>query len=209
MPFGFLPKGVSAAHVPAQRADFVQAARPRAHAAMPKKERAAKNAAIAMAKELDSEMTEEERERKEKAGMGVFGGLNKGEDELFAKKATKEEKKAAAEAKRAEMAAKKAAKKAAEGGDEEGDDADMTRVESAVSVCDIGDPEYADNYADEKGKDAKKGKKGAEAEAEDTAESGGSLQKLDEGTLKFAVCTGNLASRKDSRDVKVQVRGRR
>ena len=31
---------------------------------MPKKERAAKNAAIAMAKELDSEMTEEERERK-------------------------------------------------------------------------------------------------------------------------------------------------
>jgi ATP-binding cassette subfamily F protein 2 len=30
------------------------------------------------------------------------------------------------------------------------------------------------------------------------------LQKLDEGTLKFAVCTGNLASRKDSKDVKIQ-----
>ena len=50
---------------------------------MPKKERAEKAAAIAMSKELDSEMTEEERARKEKSGMGLFGGVNKGEEQLF------------------------------------------------------------------------------------------------------------------------------
>ena len=50
---------------------------------MPKKERAAKAAAIALAKELDSEMTEEDRERIANKGMGIGGGLNKGEDKLF------------------------------------------------------------------------------------------------------------------------------
>eukprot|EP00966_Prymnesium_polylepis_P211662 4901598-Prymnesium_polylepis.1 len=50
---------------------------------MGKKEKAAKNAAFAMQKELDSEMTEEERAAKEKSGMGVFGGINKGEEQLF------------------------------------------------------------------------------------------------------------------------------
>ena len=50
---------------------------------MPKKERAAKSAAIALAKELDSEMTEEDRERMVNRGMGVGGGLDKGETQLF------------------------------------------------------------------------------------------------------------------------------
>ena len=51
---------------------------------MPKKERAVKNAAIALAKELDTEMTEEEKERMERSGMGVGkGGINSGETELF------------------------------------------------------------------------------------------------------------------------------
>lgn len=50
---------------------------------MPKKERAAKDAAFAMAKELDTEMTEEEAARLEKKGMGLFGGVNKGEEVLF------------------------------------------------------------------------------------------------------------------------------
>ena len=50
---------------------------------MPKKERAAKNAAFAMNQELNAEMTDEERERKEKSGMGLFGGVNKGEEILF------------------------------------------------------------------------------------------------------------------------------
>ena len=42
-----------------------------------------KQAAFAMNQELNSEMTEEERERLEKSGMGIGGGLNKGEDTLF------------------------------------------------------------------------------------------------------------------------------
>jgi hypothetical protein len=106
---------------------------------MPKKERAAKAAAFAMAKELDSEMTDEERARKEKAGMGLYGGVNKGEEELFAKKMTKEEKKAAAEAKRAEMAAKKAARKAAGGESTSEGDSDMSRSSSALDISDLAD----------------------------------------------------------------------
>jgi hypothetical protein len=43
----------------------------------------AKQAAFNMAKELDSEMTDEQRERMEKSGMGIGGGVNKGEDSLF------------------------------------------------------------------------------------------------------------------------------
>jgi len=74
---------------------------------MPKKEREAKKAAHAMKQALDSEMTEEERQRMEKSGMGVGGGLNKGEEKLFEKKLSKEEKKAEAERKKAERAAKK------------------------------------------------------------------------------------------------------
>ena len=40
---------------------------------MPKKEREAKKAAFAMKQELDSEMSEEQRERMEKSGMGIGG----------------------------------------------------------------------------------------------------------------------------------------
>ena len=50
---------------------------------MPKKERQAKQAAFAMNQELNSEMTEEERERMLKHGMGTGGGIDKGEDKLF------------------------------------------------------------------------------------------------------------------------------
>ena len=95
---------------------------------MPKKERLAKAAAHAMNKELDSEMTDEERARKEKAGMGIFGGVNKGEEQLFEKKLSKEEKKAAAEAKRAELAAKKAAKKGVAGDTTSGSESGMSRM---------------------------------------------------------------------------------
>lgn len=49
----------------------------------PRKDRQAKSAAIALSRELDSEMTEEERQRLEKSGMGVGGGVNKGEAVLF------------------------------------------------------------------------------------------------------------------------------
>jgi hypothetical protein len=50
---------------------------------MPRHERAAKSAAIALAAQLDSEMSFEERERMERSGMGIGNGLNKGEDQLF------------------------------------------------------------------------------------------------------------------------------
>jgi hypothetical protein len=179
---------------------------------MPKKERAEKNAAFAMAKELDSEMTEEERLRKEKSGMGLFGGVNKGEDELFAKKETKEEKKAKAEAKRAEMAAKKAAKKASgevsTDGDSEsvsGSESGMSRTDSAVDISELAIAPESKRVplVGVKNKKGKAGNKGeVEVEAE-TADSGGGLQKLDEGTLKFAVCTGVLASVRSPREVQI------
>ena len=173
---------------------------------MVNKERQAKSAAIAMAKELDSEMTDEERARKEKSGMGLFGGINKGEDELFAKKETKEEKKAKAEAKYAEMAAKKAAKKAAAGGESatdsesvSGSESGMSRTDSALDISDMAIDDKAskrEKLVGVKNKAAKgKALKGAAAEeVVEDADSGGGLQKLDEGTLKFAVCTGVLAS---------------
>ena len=73
--------------------------------------------------------------------------------------------------------------------------------------------EYAENYEGgggkkkEKSKDSKLSKKvlkSALEAQEESADSAGGLQKLDEGTLKFAVCTGVLSSRQDSKDIKVQ-----
>jgi len=159
---------------------------------MGKKEKAAKQAAFQMQKELDSEMTEEERQAKEKAGMGIFGGLNKGEEQLFEKKLTKEEKKAAMEAKKAEIAAKKAARKAAEesGYDEVDEDGNPVLKEPSKEAV-----------VAEKPKKEAKGKKEKGEEAS-TANDG--LQEIDEGTLKHAVTTAVLASRKDSKDVKLQ-----
>mmetsp|Transcript_25316 Transcript_25316/g.59050 ORF Transcript_25316/g.59050 Transcript_25316/m.59050 type:complete len:717 (-) Transcript_25316:679-2829(-) len=169
---------------------------------MPRKDRAAKSAALAVARELDSEMTDEQRERMEKQGMGTFGGINKGEEQLFEKKLSKEEKKAAAEAKKAEIAAKKAAKKAAaaaesgepvdDEGEGEGDDGDGAMETEAVK------PKKEKAAKESKGKKGKKDKEegGEAAEALDKLE-------LGDGTHKLAVCTGNLASRKDSRDVKI------
>ena len=147
-----------------------------------KAEKQAKAAAFAMSKELDTEMTDEQRERLEKSGMGIGGGLDKGEAELFAKKLTKEEKKAESERKRAELAAKKLAKKQAEAG--VNSDGEEIVVEAEVK----------------KTNKKQVGKKKVEEEEEITE----GLQKLDMGTLKFAVSTGNLASRQDSKDVKIE-----
>jgi ATP-binding cassette subfamily F protein 2 len=93
-------------------------------------------------KEFDSEMTEEERQRMIKKGMGIHaGGLQVGEERLVEKKLTKEEQKkkteerrAALAEKKAQMAAMKAAQEqsrkaaagdtgdgTAEGGEEDGD----------------------------------------------------------------------------------------
>ena len=70
----------------------------------------AKRAAAAGLRELDQEMTEEERQRE--MHKTVKEHIHKGEDELFEKKLTKEEKKAVMAAKKAERDAKKAAQKA-------------------------------------------------------------------------------------------------
>jgi len=180
---------------------------------MPKKERAAKEAAFAMKKALDSEMTEEDRQRMAKSGMGVFGGINKGEVQLFEKKLTKEEKKAEAERKKAERAAKKKEKDVALHGepDEDEEEEDGTEAGGEEGGEDGEGEGGASSAKPEKGKklDSKTAAKAAKeksalGEHVETADSSGSLQKLDEGTLKFAVCTGVLASRNDSKDVKVQ-----
>ena len=67
--------------------------------------------------EISAGQTEEELARAEKKAEGMSRGVNAGEAQLFEKKLTKEEKKAAMELKKAEIAAKKAAKKAAAAGD--------------------------------------------------------------------------------------------
>ena len=120
---------------------------------------------------------------------------------LSEKKLSKEEKKAQAEAKKAERDAKKAAKK----GDGEGDGDTIDISEAGDEYAANGD-EASSSSSDAKTKKAaskgsKKKDKGAQ---EDEAVGGDSLLQIDEGTLKFAVCTGNLASRKDSKDVKIQ-----
>merc|ERR1719331_3791371 len=123
-----------------------------------------------------------------------MGGINSGEEKLFEKKLSKEEKKAQADA-------KKAAKK----GDGEGDGDTIDISEAGDEYAANGD-EASSSSSDAKTKKAaskgsKKKDKGAQ---EDEAVGGDSLLQIDEGTLKFAVCTGNLASRKDSKDVKIQ-----
>jgi hypothetical protein len=98
---------------------------------------------------------------------------------------SKEEKKAAAEEKRAEIATKKAAKKAAEL-EARGEDV----PEEVLEVL-------------EASKDPDKGKK-KKKEEEVVEEEGDSLES---GTHKLAVVTAVLASRKDAKDIKVGVRG--
>lgn len=134
---------------------------------MPRKERLVKEAAFAMKQELDSEMSEEQRQRMLKSGMGISGGgLDKGEAEVFAKKLTKEEKKAQTEAKRAALAEKKAAEKAmkdqiarARGEVVDGDDDGAEGGEGG------GEEGYEKNYDEGSSSkaDAKADKKGAKA----------------------------------------------
>lgn len=168
------------------------------HAA--KKERQAKNAAFAMAQELNSEMTEEEQERMLKSGMGVGGGLNAGETELFAKKLTKEEKKALAEKKKAEREEKKEAERqlqakiarnrAIENGEAPPDEEEEAPAASAP----------AKKLTAKEKKAAKEATKNGEAGVEGSF---GELDLDDGGAFKHAICTAVLLSRKDSRDIKI------
>ena len=154
-----------------------------------------------MNQELNSEMTDEQKERMEKSGMGIGGGLNKGEDELFEKKLTKEEKKAQTAAKKAEREARKAAEKALQ---------DKIAGKSSEDAADAGgeDGEGGDEAAAAPAADAKKGKAAGKKDKKKDkkggdVEEGGEGQDLLTGAAQHAICTGVLASRKDSRDVKV------
>jgi ATP-binding cassette subfamily F protein 2 len=168
---------------------------------MPKKEKLAKQAAFQMQKELDSEMTDEQRERMVKSGMGVgVGGMNAGADELFEKKLTKEEKKALAAQKKAEREAKKAAKAAEAGG---GDDDDDGAEEGGGE-----EGEASSSAAPAKKPLAKAtSKKGMKKKGSDTdlaAQGGVENEALASGgTQELAVVSAVLASRADSKDVKI------
>ena len=154
-----------------------------------------------MAQELNSEMTEEEQERMLKSGMGVGGGLNAGETELFAKKLTKEEKKALAEQKKAEREAKKEAEKALQ--------AKIARnraIENGEAPPEEEEEEAPASSAPAKKLTAKEKKAAKEAAKNGGTGVEGSFGELDlddGGAFKHAICTAVLLSRKDSRDIKI------
>jgi ABC-type multidrug transport system ATPase subunit len=119
---------------------------------MPGKNEAKRAAAAALA-DLDAEMTEEERERMLRKGMGVDmgGALQKGEERLAERKLTKEEKKAQTEARRAALAEKKAqmaAMKEAIAQNRQGDEGEEGADGDAEAAGSSG---YAQNYAEESG----------------------------------------------------------
>ena len=155
-----------------------------------------------MAQELNSEMTEEEQERMLKSGMGVGGGLNAGETELFAKKLTKEEKKALAEQKKAEREAKKEAEKALQ--------AKIAR-NRAIENGEAPPEEEEEEEAPASSAPAKKLTAKEKKAAKEAAKNGGTgvegsfgeLDLDDGGAFKHAICTAVLLSRKDSRDIKI------
>merc|ERR1719183_1804503 len=136
-----------------------------------------------------------------KSGMGVGGGLNAGETELFAKKLTKEEKKALAEQKKAEREAKKEAEKALQ--------AKIARNRAIENGEDP--PEEEEEEAPASAAPAKKLTAKEKKAAKEAAKNGGTgvegsfgeLDLDDGGAFKHAICTGILLSRKDSKDVKI------
>ena len=85
-------------------------------------------------------------------------------------------------------------------------DAARNGEEGTVDITDGGEAAApaADKKEKKPAKNAKTAGKGKKGKGDETEEVGDGLLKMDEGTLKFAVCTGNLASRKDSKDVKIQ-----
>ena len=152
-----------------------------------------------MANELNSEMTEEEAERMQRSGMGIGGGLDKGEATLFEKKLSKEEKKALSEQKKAEREEKKEAEKAlqakiARNRAGESGEAPPEEEEEERSAS----PPVAKKLTAKEKKAAKEAAKNAGVEGEF-----GELNLDDGGAFKHAICTAVLLSRKDSRDIKI------
>ena len=155
-----------------------------------------------MSNELNSEMTEEEAERMQRSGMGIGGGLDKGEATLFEKKMSKEEKKALSEQKKAEREEKKDAEKALQAkiarnrAGESGEAPPEEEEEEERSAS----PAVAKKLTSKEKKAAKEAAKNAATGVEGEF---GELKLDDGGAFKHAICTAVLLSRKDSRDIKI------
>ena len=120
----------------------------------------AKKIAAAKRAELDAEMTEEERQRMLNAGMGIGGGLHKGDEKLFEKKLTKEEKKLAAAARKAERLAAKAERASGErasNASEEGGEEAAASASAAAPPKPAAKPPKGKAAKAEKGGPSKKG----------------------------------------------------
>ena len=152
----------------------------------------AKKIAAAKRAELDEEMDEEERKRMLNAGMGIGGGLHKGDEKLFEKKLTKEEKKLAAAARKAERLAAKAERASGErasNASEEGGE------EAAASAAAAAPP-----------KPAAKPPKGKAAKAEKGGPSKkGAAVPLDE--LPFFQRTGPAAAKRKTMSLDLRIDG--
>ena len=152
----------------------------------------AKKIAAAKRAELDAEMTEEERQRILNAGMGIGGGLHKGDEKLFEKKLTKEEKKLAAAARKAERLAAKAERASGErasNASEEGGE------EAAASAAAAAPPKAAAKPP--KGKAAKAEKGGPSKK--------GAAVPLDE--LPFFQRTGPAAAKRKTMSLDLRIDG--
>jgi hypothetical protein len=140
--------------------------------------------------EISAGQTEEELARAEKRAEGMSRGVNTGEAQLFEKKLSKEEKKAAMEIKKAEIAAKKAAKKAAaEGGD-------------AAAEGDGGDGGGGGD--EERSASPSKSTKGAAGAVAAAGEKLASLTLEQQRVAAARAVTGVLASHAAALDVKIQ-----
>ena len=141
--------------------------------------------------EISAGQTEEELARAEKRAEGMSRGVNTGEAQLFEKKLSKEEKKAAMEIKKAEIAAKKAAKKAAaEGGD-------------AAAEGDGGDG-GGGGGDEERSASPSKSTKGAAGAVAAAGEKLASLTLEQQRVAAARAVTGVLASHAAALDVKIQ-----
>ena len=155
----------------------------------------AKKIAAAKRAELDAEMTEEERQRMLNAGMGIGGGLHKGDEKLFEKKLTKEEKKLAAAARKAERLAAKAERASGERASNASEEGGEEAAAAAATATAAAPP-----------KPAAKPPKGKAAKAEKGGPSKkGAAVPLDE--LPFFQRTGPAAAKRKTMSLDLRIDG--
>ena len=155
----------------------------------------AKKIAAAKRAELDAEMTEEERQRMLNAGMGIGGGLHKGDEKLFEKKLTKEEKKLAAAARKAERLAAKAERASGERASNASEEGGEEAAAAAATATAAAPPKAAAKPP--KGKAAKAEKGGPSKK--------GAAVPLDE--LPFFQRTGPAAAKRKTMSLDLRIDG--